>query len=314
MIAPETDEDEKEEFPGETKIPKVEYDSMPTTASLPAAVAKRSRQIIENPEAPEQVELLAEAIQLAEPPAFFFVWQDGPDSIGRFVRALDQAGLRSFHLVRSPNIEDYLKSLEERPSGALAPDWIIFLGCLSQLTDDKRKHFNVARDRLLRLPTKMIFVESIADEREVRLDFPDVVSQVSYDCRLFLRAGEPDLFATGDPPAQQQADANGEKLTTLSGTVHEVRETEALCWLEIAPGNRLLFSVPFAHIAHLNPQPGLELLWSPGKSGELPTFWKREPEEPDPQLLAEFEELTGRFHKDLKHRKQRLPKDNSRPS
>ncbi len=159
----------------------------------------------------------------------------------------------------------------------------------------------------------MIFAESVADERNVRLGFPDVLSLVSEDCRLFQRAGEEDPFATSDP-LPQEPDANSQASGVLSGTVHEVREADAVCWLEVSPGVRVKFSVPLALLRHLDPQPDLELLWSPGKEGESPTFWRREPEPPDPRLLREFEELTRRFHEDLKYRKPRLPRDGAPPS
>src|SRR5262249_38400491 len=139
------------------------------------------------------------------------------------------------------------------------------------------------------------------------LGFPDVISQVSYDCRLFQR-DEEDPFATTDAPLQT-SDAKAAAPALLSGTVHEVRADDAICWLEIGDGVRVKFSVPLPVLAHLEPQPGLELLWSPGKEGESPKFWKREPEPPNAELLAEFEELSRRFHDDLKHRKPRLPKD-----
>jgi hypothetical protein len=222
-----------------------------------------------------------------------------------FARALGQAGLTFFHLIRPEILAANLKVLEQQPSRLCAADGIVFLGCLATMHDEERVQFNAARNQLLQLPTKMIFVESVADEGKVRLGFPDVLSLMSYDCRLFQR-DEENLF---DPAAWQQADANGEKATHLSGVVHEVHEADAVCWLEVGPGVRVKFSVPLTLLSHLNPQPGLKLLWDPGKEGESPRFWKYEPEPPNPQLLDEFEKLSRRFHEDLKHRKPRLPKD-----
>jgi hypothetical protein len=115
-------------------------------------------------------------------------------------------------------------------------------------------------------------------------------------------------IATDDAP-RQESDANGETRATLSGTVHEVHEADAVCWLEVGPGVRVKFSVPLALLRHLNPQPGLELLWSPGKQGESPTFWKREPERPDPAMIREVEELNRRFRESLKTWQPRLPED-----
>jgi hypothetical protein len=157
----------------------------------------------------------------------------------------------------------------------------------------------------------MIFVESIADERRIRLAFPDVLSLVSYDCRLFLRTGEEDPFATSE--GLQETGPKGEAPAALSGTVHEVRADDAVCWLEVGPGTLVKFAVPLPLLRHLDPQPGLELLWSPGNAGVAPTFWKRHPEPPDRNLQRAFEELSRRFHEDLKHRKQRLAKDVNPP-
>lgn len=138
--------------------------------------------------------------------------------------------------------------------------------------------------------------------------FPDVLSQVSYDCRLFRRAGEEDAFATSEGH-QQVSGPSDDPRTPLSGTVQEVRSDDVVCWLEVAPGTRVKFAVPIALLRHLAPQPGLELCWSPGTGSDDPTFWKRQPEPPDPALLREFDDLTRRFHEDLKHRKRRVPKD-----
>ena len=62
----------------------------------------------------------------------------------------------------------------------------------------------------------------------------------------------------------------------LTGLVEEIHATEAVCWLEISPGNLVKFAVPLPLLAHLDPKRGLELLWDPGKEGESPTFWRRE--------------------------------------
>jgi hypothetical protein len=280
---------------------------MTTIIPSPAAVARRGTPVIENPRAPEYLELLAEAIRLAAPPAFFVVWQDGPDSMRLFVDALVQAGLTTPHVIRPDNLAAKLNGLEQRASLLSDEDGVVFLGCLSTLPEQEQKRFNAARDRLLALSTKVIFVESVADERKVRLGLPDVLSQVSYDCRLFLR-DEEDPFATSGAP-RQGADGNGEPLGTLSGTVQEVREAEALCWLEVGPGTRVKFSVPLSLLAHLNPQPGLDLLWSPGKKGELPTFRMGEPELPDPELIRQVNERYGRIRNTLKSWQPHLPED-----
>ena len=135
-----------------------------------------------------------------------------------------------------------------------------------------------------------------------------MLSQVSYDCRLFLRAGEEDPFAPSEGQHQGSA-RKGEAPAALSGTVQEVRADDAVCWLEVARGTLVKFAVPLPLLRHLDPQPGLELLWSPGNEREAPTFWKHQPEPAAPDLLREFEALSSRFHEDLEHRKRRLPKD-----
>jgi hypothetical protein len=191
---------------------------MTTTVSLPSAITRRGAEIIESPAAADQLDLLAESIRLAAPPAFFAVWQDVPDSMRRFVDVLVQAGLTTPHVIRPDNLAAKLKGLEQRASSLFDDDGVIFLGCLSALSEEERKQFNATRDRLLRLPTKMIFVESVADEGNVRLGFPDVLSLVSYDCRLFLRAGEEDPFAISDLPSQKQSNAKSAEPALLSGT------------------------------------------------------------------------------------------------
>jgi hypothetical protein len=264
--------------------------------------------VIGRPNAAEQLERLTAAIHLADPPALFTVWQDGAGSMRLFVDALVQAGLTTPHVIRPPEVAAKLKGLEQRSSLLSEDEGAVFLGCLSALAEEERILFNACRDRLLLLRMKMVFVESVADERKVRLGLPDVLSQVSYDCRLFQLASEEDPFATS-APLQQDPDAGNQTPGGLSGTVLEVGADEAVCWLEVGPGVRVRFSVPLSQLRHLDPQPGLELLWSPGREGDLPEFRKREPEPPDPNLLREFEELSRRFHEDLKHREKHLPQD-----
>src|SRR5262249_35685637 len=142
---------------------------------------------------------------------------------------------------------------------------------------------------LLRIPTMMIFVESAADEEKVRLGFPDVLSLVSYECRLFKRDKQ-DQFAASDASVLQRSELSIEEPALLSGTLQEVHESYALCWLEVSPGVRVKFSVPLTLLAGLNPQPNMELLWYLGKEGESPTFRKREPKPANPELVREVKE------------------------
>jgi hypothetical protein len=281
---------------------------MTTTTALPSDVARRHPAVIDSPGAAEHLELLAEAIRLAVLPAFFAVWQNGPDSMRLFVDALVQGGLTAPHVLRPDNFGAKLRGLEQKASLLSEDDGIVFLGCLSALREEERSQVNAARDRLLRLPTRMIFVESIADEGKVRLGFPDVLSLVSFDCRLFQRPRDEVTFATSDP-CHQEPDANGVAPRLLSGTIDKVREADAICWLEICPGDRVKFAVPLALLHHLNPQPGLELFWSPGKEGETPVFWKREPGPPDPELIREVEERYRRIRDTLRTWQPRLPED-----
>src|SRR4051794_8234253 len=104
---------------------------MTTIGSLHAGVAHQGAAVLEIPTAPEYLDLLAESIRLAPPPAFFAVWQDGPDSMRLFVDVLIQAGLTTPHVIRPDNLEVKLVTLEQRAWAD--DDGIIFLGCLSAL-------------------------------------------------------------------------------------------------------------------------------------------------------------------------------------
>jgi hypothetical protein len=154
----------------------------------------------------------------------------------------------------------------------------------------------------------MIFVESVADERKVRLNIPDVLSLVSYQCRLFQRDKE-DMFANSNPLSPQPLDTRSAQSALLSGTIHEVRADDAICWLEISSGVQVKFSVPLTLLAHLEAKPGLELLWSPGKEGDLPIFWKREPEPPDADLIREVKARYQRIRNTLKNWQPHAPED-----
>src|SRR5262249_53586917 len=154
-----------------------------------------------------------------------------------FLGALVQAGLTTPHVIRPPEVVAKLSGLERRSPWS-SEEGVVFLGCLSALDDEERKLFNACRDRLLLLRTKIIFVESVADEGRIWLGLPDVLSLVSYGCHLFQRAGEKDPFATS-APLQQETDAKNETPGGLSGTVLEVGADDAVCWLEVGPGVRV---------------------------------------------------------------------------
>jgi hypothetical protein len=281
---------------------------MTTTASLLSAVDRRDGTVLESSGAARQLDRLADSIRLADVPAYFTVWQEDSDTMRLFAESIVKAGLKTPHVIEPDNLATELTRLEKRRSSLPDDHGILFLGCLSAMHEEERKQFNAARDRLLRLPTKMIFVESIIDERKIRLGFPDVLSLVSYDCRLFLRTGEENPFAASEGQMGGAAQT-GEAAAALSGTVEEVRAEDAVCWLEVGPGTLVKFAVPLPLLRHLDPQPGLELRWTPGTEGESPKFWRREPESPDPELIREVKELNQRFREGLKTWQPRLPED-----
>src|SRR5262249_9325124 len=160
--------------------------------------------------------------------------------------------LKTPHVIQPDNLVPELSRLEKRASSMPEDHGIVFLGCLTAMHDEERKQFNAARDRLLRIGTNIIFVESAADEDKVRLGFPDVLSLVSYDCHLCQRE-EQNLLAASDAPAAQQSEMWIKEAALLSGTLQEVRDVDALCWLEVSPGVRVNFSVPLTLLAGLNP-------------------------------------------------------------
>jgi hypothetical protein len=121
-------------------------------------------------------------------------------------------------------------------------------------------------------------------------------------------AGEKGPLATGGAP-RQESSAKGGAPRALTGTVHEVEASDAVCWLEVGSGVRVKFAVPLPLLRHLNPRPGLELLWSPGKDGGDPEFWERPPETPDPNLIQEVKKLNHRFREGLKNWHPRVPEE-----
>jgi hypothetical protein len=280
---------------------------MTRNASLIGTTAHGGTPIVESPDAAEQLDRLVHAIRSALPPASFAIWQDAPDSKRLFEDALkERAGLKNLHFIEPKNLTAEVEWLQQRSSSFSEADGVVLLGCMSPMHAEEINQVNAALERLLQLPTKTIFVESVSDEKKVRAGFRDLVSQVNYNCRLFQQVGE-------EEPSQQvhslpqQADAKNRMPPVFSGTVHEVRQTDAVCWLEIAAGIRVKFAVPLDLLRHLDPQPGLEVLWSPGKERELPTFHKRIPEPPDPELLREVEELNRQFREKLKSWRPRSP-------
>jgi hypothetical protein len=165
------------------------------TDSLSSTKALRETSIVKNPNAASQLELLAESIRIADRPTFFAIWQDDPDSMHLFAEPVVKACLKTPHVIQHDNLVTELNRLEKGASSLQDDYGIVFLGCLTAMHDEERKQFNAARDRLLHLRTKIIFVEPVADEARLRMGFPDVFSLVSHDYRLFLRDDQQQIAA-----------------------------------------------------------------------------------------------------------------------
>jgi hypothetical protein len=255
---------------------------------------------------------LTQALSWADAPALFVVWQDSVSSVRLFVDAMLQAGLTHWTVYRSNGL-GWISGLTQMTEPANADEVVVLLGCLSAIPQEQRYQLNVARTLFLDIPRKIIFVESAAQEGELREVFPDIFSLVRQDIRLFARADqEEQLAAFGQATASassHQSPSGPAGRTPLSGQIVQMGEKDALCWLEVQPGVRVKFQIPLDLLQHLHPEVGKQFLWSPGTNEYPEQFCERVPPPPDPELLREFDELSRRYHQDLKHRKQWIKGD-----
>ena len=136
------------------------------------------------------------ALKETDRPAMFFVFQDRLESVPWLLDTCRQV-TTSVGVVepKGRDLESLLRSEQEMSP---PPEIDLVIGAFSTVTPSSRYHLNAARDRLLDLHRKMVFVEPLLAEPELRRDLPDIFSVVRSVFHLTAPMYEHDvLFDTG---------------------------------------------------------------------------------------------------------------------
>lgn len=141
-------------------------------------------------------EYLTFALAETDRPAMFFVFQDRPESVPWLLQTCRQVSM-SVGVVEAKggDLESLLRSEQEmsRP-----PEINLVIDAFSTAPASSRYRLNAARDRLLDLNRKMVFVEPALAEPELRRDLPDIFSVVRTVFHFTSPVYEHDvLFDTG---------------------------------------------------------------------------------------------------------------------
>ena len=147
-------------------------------------------------------EYLAFALEAANKPSWFVVFQNQPGSLQRILNACRQVTWSAEVVdVKGRDLESVL--LSERTSRP--PEIDVVSGAFSTIPAAARYTLNAGRDRLLDLGRKLVFVEPATQEVELRRDLPDIFSVVREVFHVTAAAHEhaapiyehDDLFDTG---------------------------------------------------------------------------------------------------------------------
>jgi hypothetical protein len=131
------------------------------------------------------------ALDASEAPSLFFVWQEDPDNLAPILEIC-----RSAHM--TPDVVEpggppwFREPIQEGPIGRPG---VVILPCgLSSIPPPERQALNIARERILEMGHKLVFVEPTHEERSLRRDFPDIFSIVRDNIRLDPPLSENDLL------------------------------------------------------------------------------------------------------------------------
>jgi hypothetical protein len=132
-----------------------------------------------------------EALDPSHAPAVFVVWQEDvdPAPILEICRSADAGRVETMEPEWLPRIFEG-KSAEDAAT-------VLVLPCgLSGIPTAERPRFNAARDRILGLGKKILFVENFREESALRDDYPDIFSVVRHSFHLEI-IGDDYLFDNG---------------------------------------------------------------------------------------------------------------------
>jgi len=263
---------------------------MVITATSLQASELTTRDAFPAPNTAEEVERLGFAVQVPEP-ALFVVWQQTADHVGDFIDACLRAGareVRSIHVQgNNPEgigLDDLRSDLLRSTEGTV----IVLLGCLSGVAPARRMAFNAGRSFWLNLGRLVLFVEPIDCEAELKKAFPDIFSLVRDEVKLY--------------PPQTEGQLR-------MGEVESVDENGAVCWVEIAPGERVKVRFSLDLLKHLHPHPGLELVWAPAGKELRPEQFRPRTFEPLPSKDREELNRLNRAFRDRVARGELLKDD-----
>lgn len=239
------------------------------------------------PDTADEANRLAVALE-APAPALFVLWQDATDNVVRFIDVCLGRGAAHIHLQRingdrngGLQMEDLRVSLPGRDKGIVS----VLLGCLSSVHPERRAEINAGRNFWMELGRRVLFVEPIAREVELKRDFPDIFSLVRDEVKLYAPARD-------DCPSAQPSSSGGR-----AGEVISVEDDgSALCWVEVANGEQVKVRFSRELIGHLDPCAGREFVWAPnGVALCSDQFWVREVDPLPVEEQQTLEQLRRRF-------------------
>jgi hypothetical protein len=262
---------------------------MPTDLLAPELSNLTTRGVFRTPDIADEVERLSYAL-FAPAPALFVVWQETVDNVSAFIDACLKAGASRVVAidVQGSNPEKFwLDRLSDKIGRVGQGAVIVLLGCLSSVVAERRKTLNADRDFWMNLGCLVLFVEPIAQEAELKNDYPDIFSIVRDEVKLY--APEP----AGEP---------------RFGEVEHVDDSGVVCWIEISETERVKVCFARPLLQHLHPKPGLEFVWTPAGKHLLPQQFAVRPL---PSLSAEESDELRRLGKAFRQRVEqgRLLKD-----
>jgi hypothetical protein len=138
--------------------------------------------------------LALDALSTTDSPAIFVVWQEDADPtvVLEICRSVEIAA----RVIAPPDLDWLEIGVEDRGSDELPAVWILPRG-LSGRTSADRKKLNDAREQLLALGKKLIFIEPFQTESSLREDYLDLFAVARHNFHLEV-IGDDYLFDNGD--------------------------------------------------------------------------------------------------------------------
>jgi len=255
-------------------------------------------QFLPGPDELPDLSVLTAAVR-ADAPALFVSWVEDVRTVR--LPPLPQTQVWYQFAQGAQWLEETEQSLTAA-GGATPPeaglDLLLVCNGLAAIPPRERRLFNAARERLLDLRVRIIFIEQIDSYEDLHGDFPDVFSLVRLECweHQGQRRDAACLGHVGSAEVAPEA-------AVLRGEILRIDGNQAICWLEIAPGARVKTQLALDLLQHLDPEEGMEFSWQPsGTNLSVQQFTEVSLPPVSEQSRKEFEKLSRQFNQDLNSR------------